>query len=290
MTEFIEGNKNLCSLVLDKSKIIGYGMSATIYRYDDVVYKEVYVRNKVEKSPKRWEYLINEKILEIGKEDPLVLKYTIPYFGAADCPPNEYNTRCSSLILSFQYVKIPTLYDQLHLLKASDFFHIFNELEKIIALYNSYGISHNDLNSKNIFYNQKTKEVILNDWGEGRFENKQEDINFWKQVIGRELIFKCFFEQNDFKSVIKFMKYTKLGQTYNGFKKTDNLFYFYSKNLKDKIYQRSKSNYKPDFFIKKLDDLYVKVIVEEMYSINIFKKYVDNHVFIPYKVKIFFHI
>jgi serine/threonine protein kinase len=266
-------------------------MSASIYKYDDIVYKEVYVRNKIEKSPKRWEYLINEKILEIGeKEDGSLLKYTVPYFGAADCPPNEYNTRCSSLVLSFQYMKIPTLYNQLHLLKISDFVYIFNELEKIIGLYNSYGIVHKDLNSKNIFYDKETKEVVLNDWGEGRFEDKKEDIGYWKPIIGRELIFKYFFEQNDFKSVIKYMKKTKLGQDYNGFKKTDNLFYFYSKNLKDRIYQRSKSNYKPEFFIKKLDDLYVKVIVEEMYNINVFKKYVNNHIFISQNIKKFFDI
>lgn len=294
-------NDELCHYI-DESKIIAYGMSASIYKikdikdykdykdvvkdYKDYVLKEIYIKKNLSTSPKRNEYLINEYILT----KPELQKYTVKYYGASECPPID-NRPTTTLLLKFEFIKDKTLFNQLTEFKVDELKNIFEKLRYIISLFNKEGITHNDLNSKNIFYNPKTKKLLLNDWGEGKLEYKNEDMNFWEYtVIKNELILQYFLKNNKYEDFMKFLKRTKIGEPKDGFKSTDSLFYYFKKSLKDKVRKRLINNYKPQFFINQLEELTIKVILEEMLSIKSYKDFIYRNARIPKDIKVFLKI
>jgi serine/threonine protein kinase len=278
-------NQELCSYI-DEERIINFGMSATVYKIDDYIIKEIYIRKKLATSPKLNEYYINELILT-NKE---LQKYTIKYYGASECPPTDKRISIT-LLLKFEYIPFDNLYTQITELKLSDFIYIFKKIRSIMSLFNKEGITHNDLNSKNIFYNPDNKKVLIGDWGEGKIENRIEDIDFWQyNVIKNELIFSYFLKNTKYENFTKFLKSTKLGEDRDGFKSSDSLFYYFKKSVNAKVKQRLYNNYKPDFFNKNLESLTTKYVLEGMMSIEVYRKYVVKNSKIPNDIKNFFKV
>jgi len=287
MEELPPINPQLCEN-LKNYEMINYGMAATIYKNDNIIFKEIYFSNEISYKSKINEYKINEYILK----DKSLSKYIVPYYGGFRCLKNDISKH-SAIILLFKYMNIPTLFQQLTTLTMGDFNHIFTSLKLILKKFNSKGISHNDLNSKNIFYDSKTKNIYIGDWGEAKFDNKNDDIEFWKNVIRTELIFAYFLKQNENKQneFINFMKRTKLDIKYKNFEPYQKLINFYEKTIKYKLNIRLKNKTFPVYFITELEKLYSKIVLEEMYNnIPNFKNYITQHTKIPNNIKIYFNI
>jgi serine/threonine protein kinase len=257
-------NKELCKIPLHKTKVIGYGLSSKVYRIDDKIFdsydrinnsydgkiiKEIYLRQDLKDSTKINELLINITITE----NPELKKLSIPFYSFDVC-----HKKYMTLLLEFDYGG-KNLYEQLHIINAERLYHIISQVEKSIKVFNEYGITHNDLHSGNIFYDYKTNQVKIADWGTGKINDenfKYDDLHklFYPSLL-LDLKFTYYLRNTNESEVNRILKAIEYLKSIGKYKK-------YMLDVKNEIsYQKKKFTYKPSSFLKELEkDIHIRFL------------------------------
>ncbi len=253
---------NLCHKI-SISKRINQGLSAAIYKSPDgKILKEIYIDKDINLDRKLNEVYINSIIMN----DPELSLYSVPFYGYDGiCEKNSKNSpslkeslnlknsetlksslKSYSLVLEFEDAG-KTLYELLPYFNSSEELgnlrEIIIKVMTIVKLFNEKGITHNDLHTKNIFYNPETESIRLGDWGLGLFPNKSVN-NLYEDLT---LFFSSLYLDTVFSKI-------KTKEVINILQKK-NLYKQYMKDVQKEIeYQRRKFSYKPLSFLKSIED------------------------------------
>jgi hypothetical protein len=215
-------NEEICNLTKNL-KPFTFGYKTSIYRIlDDKIVKVIYFKTKDLNIKNSIEYFISEKIKNIDE----LRELTVPYYGGSLCPSKE-NNEIVEIHLVYKYINYSTIEKQFENLKIDDYIFIFEELERIVHKFNSYGICHNDLHWGNIFYDKKNKKLLLTDWEKGSFDDKKENIEHWKNIIKNQLIINSIFKYEKFNNIKNILKKYKTTEELKGIKLGDNLYQSY---------------------------------------------------------------
>jgi len=217
-------NEKICHLT-DNIQPLTFGYTTSIYKIEDNKIVKVIFLNSGEINVKNSiEYFTAEKINKIEE----LKKYSVPYYGGSLCPPNDIHN-VYSIKLIYDYVNFPTIAQQYKKLKVEDFEFIFKELDKSVSLFNSYGICHNDLHWGNIFYDKINKKILLTDWEKASFEDRKENVDYWKGIIKNQYIINTLFDFGDFKTLKKILKKNIVKNPIKNTKKGENLYKSYTR-------------------------------------------------------------
>ncbi len=271
--------KKLCDKI-SKSEKIAQGMSAAIYKTkNNKILKEIYIDEDINLYRKINEIYINDLI----QKNPSISKYSVPFYGydgiciipqSQDKLLNQsiksfnksiktFDKSIKSFVLEFANAG-QVLYDNLANLNLQELKEAVFEIMSIVKIFNENGITHNDLHTKNIFYDSKTKIILLGDWGLGQnigfIHHKlkhYENLDLFFSSLYIDTIFAHYFKNH--KNMSKIFKTLKsLG-----------LYKKYMKTVREEIdYVRKNFSYKPAEFLKSGEnDTYIRVL-QRLFSMN----------------------
>jgi serine/threonine protein kinase len=236
--------------------VLNYGSTATVYKKNDYVLKEIYLESDSIVSRKLRE-LSNNIFIQMDNE---LSKYIPTFYGFYMCE--------GSMILKFAYTG-KTFKEQLTDLSLEEIKKIVSDTRTYIRKFNEKEVIHGDLHLDNIFYYEGN--TYISDWGKTinkRWNITKDDLNeeFYPGLFfGVYLAY--FFKQNS---------------------KTSMENYLNSKNLLSKVkqmadgqikYHSEYMSYKPKKFLEKAYKIFYQDALEIILKREF--KYVMTHTKLP---------
>jgi serine/threonine protein kinase len=241
---------------LKRYDILNYGSTATVYKKNNYVLKEIYLESDSIISRKLRE-LSNNIFIQSDKE---LSKYIPTFFGFYMCD--------GSMILKFAYTG-KTFKEQLSDLSLEEIKKVVSDVENYIRKFNAKGVIHGDLHLDNIFYDKGN--TYISDWGKNidkRWNISKDDLKLeFYPGLYYGVYLAYFFKQNTKESIENYLN---------------------SKKLLDKVkqiadgelnFQTKIMSYKPKNFLKKA----YKIFYQDALEMILYREfdYVMSHTNLP---------
>jgi hypothetical protein len=236
--------------------VLNYGSTATVYKKNGYVLKEIYLESDSIISRKLRE-LSNNIFIQSDKE---LSKYIPTFFGFYMCD--------GSMILKFAYTG-KTFKDQLADLSLIQIKQVVKDVENYIRKFNEKGVIHGDLHLDNIFYDNGN--IYISDWGKNidkRWNITKDNLNErFYPALYYDIYLAYFFKQNSKTSIEDYLK-------------SKNLLNKVKKIADDELNFQSKvMSYKPKKFLEKA----YKIFYQNALEMILYREfdYVMSHTKLP---------